>query len=39
MDNLVADISEYYSDESHEDWPYMACIKGEIGSGKTAFAR
>ena len=39
MEGMVAEIAEYYSDDSLENCPYLAVIKGEIGSGKTAFAR
>lgn len=40
MYGLVSDITEYYSDEEGaQQYPYMAVIKGELGSGKTAFAR
>ena len=38
-ESLAADIAEYYSDENEQNWPYLAVIKGEVGSGKTAFAR
>ena len=37
--DLTDDITEYYSEEPQRDFPYMAVIKGEIGSGKTVFAR
>ena len=36
---MVEDITYYFSENSQSDWPYMAVIKGEIGSGKTTFAR
>ena len=39
MVSLVGDITEYFSEDNQKDWPYMAVIKGEVGSGKTAFAR
>jgi Cdc6-like AAA superfamily ATPase len=39
MEGMVAEIVDYYSEESYENCPYLAVIKGEIGSGKTAFAR
>lgn len=37
--DIVGDITEYYSEEPHRDFPYMAVIKGEVGAGKTVFAR
>lgn len=40
MYSLLSDITEYYSDrEGTQDDAYLAVIKGELGSGKTAFAR
>ena len=40
LDDMVGSIADYYSgDEGGSDWPFMAVIKGEIGSGKSAFAR
>ena len=39
LSGLVADITEYFEEDNQRDWPYMAVIKGEIGSGKTTFAR
>ena len=38
MDTLVNDITIYYSAEENEK-PLITVIKGEIGSGKTAFVR
>ena len=38
-ESLAADIAEYYSEDNEQNWPYLAVIKGEVGSGKTAFAR
>ena len=39
LDSLTGDITDYFSEDNQRDWPYMAVIKGEIGSGKTTFAR
>ena len=41
LQDLRDDIVNYYTaDETDQpDFPYLAIIKGEIGSGKTAFAR
>ena len=39
LDGLVIDITEYFSEDNERDWPFMAVIKGEPGSGKTTFAR
>ena len=40
LDSIVSDIVEYYTDEeSRCETPYLAVIKGEVGSGKTVFGR
>ena len=39
LSSLTSDITEYYGETMQDEWPYMAVIKGEIGSGKTTFAR
>ena len=42
LNRIIGDLTIYYSEDKNEDWqdwPYIAIIRGQIGSGKTAFAR
>ena len=36
LESMHADLNEYFEEE--QNGPYIAFVKGEIGSGKTAFA-
>lgn len=39
LNSLVGEIASYYSEDCQQDYPLIAFIRGQIGSGKTAFAR
>ena len=36
---MIADIREYYTEDIYTESPYIGVLKGEVGSGKTAFAK